>query len=879
MSEPVALPPDTLLLPCAVLPWFDHHLLLLLGADADSVQMLLASTLVIPVAERSGAFQLRPELREGLLSRLTMANRAAQLLMLQSEYIGTILGRLGALARSERAEVAEERCFAQLAGLLHTLNLRREWPQMGRLLELAAAAGFPHPAQQHRLAYYGGLVAIRDHRYADGQHILMELAGSQAVADEVRMLAWNAVGLAHMVQAQYDRGLLCFGRANELARIVGNQEYEGLTLLNISMTHNELGEYQQALALAKASLSLFRALELPHREAHALYEIGNTALQLGRWHDAQAHIREAVARYQELEATHGLAALHWAQGVLHHVLGDVAASQAAYEQSRVFASMEEHYDPAVLMDVHTYLGLLRQSEGQLDLALAAYDEALRLAVHVQNDHARVVITFRIGTLHEQSGRVEPAMTAYSDAIALLETLRSSLETTEVKIGLLGTTQQIYEAMVRLCVEQGLIEAAFAYVERARSRAFLDLLAARLPGLYGAGEATSTAPVVQTLLPGSALILAYFTIGVLPREERLVTRLPPENLRLRALLTHRPQLYLFALTSDRIECHRVELDPNRLQPSLNDPSPGSRLLSDQMLSYLYSSLIGPVAHLYATRETVYVVPHGPLHYVPFGALCDAGGRPLVDADRPALALAPSVTILLRALGTARAGGADDISLAIGYNDAAHAIGLAEAEARMVGDLLGGISWTGEAITLDRLRAVGGRLRMLHIAGHAEVNHREPLATALVIGRDKLLSGYTIMEQLQLSAEHVTVSACTSGLSRVAAGDEQLGLPRAFLSAGATSVLCTLWEAADRVALLIMERFYRALQRGLTPAAALRDAQVGVRRMTGQDVIDTLGQHPALAAELVALKEELAGALDTPLFDDPFYWAPFVIVGGA
>jgi CHAT domain-containing protein len=879
VSEPEALLPDALLIPCAILPWFDHHILVLGGADEYSARTLLASTLVVPADDPTGAFQLHPDLREAILSRLDAANGTAQLLALHSEYIGAILSRLGALPHDQRGTLIRERCFTQLMALLHTLNLRREWRQMGPLLALAAAAGFSQPPQQHRLTYYDGLVAIRDHRYAEGQRVLMDLASSHIVADEVRMLAWNAVGLSHMSQAQYDRALLGFWHANELARAVSNLEYEGLTLLNISMTHNELGEYQQALELAKTSLSMFRTLKLPHREAHALYEIGNTALQLGRWHDAQEHIYEAIARYQELEATHGLAALYWAQGLLHHVLGDVATSQAAYEQALLFAGMEEHHDPAVLMDVHTYLGLLHQSEGQIDRALAAYTEALRLATHVHNDHAWVVITYRIGTIHEQSGQSELAMDAYGRAIALLETLRSSLESIEVKIGLLGTTQQIYEAIVQLCVKRGLINEAFAYVERARSRAFLDLLAGRLPELYGAGEATVTAPVVQSQLPGDAMIVEYFTVGVLPREERLITRLPPENLRLRALLTHRPQIYIFALTSGRLEVYRPELDPNRLQPSLNDPSPGSRLLSGQMLSYLYTALIAPLAHLYETCQTVYIVPHGPLHYIPFGALCSADYRPLVAPDRPALALAPSATILLRAMRKARVGGANDISLAVGYNDVDHAIRLAEAEAHMVSELVGGESWIGEEASIEKLRAVGGRLRMLHIAGHAEVNHREPLASALVIGDGKLLSGYTIMETLRLSAEHVTVSACTSGLSRIVPGDEQLGLPRAFLYAGATSVLCTLWEAADRVALLIMDCFYRSLHQGLSPAVALRNAQIAVRQMTAQNVIDTLGKIPVLAAELGVIREELAGAPDAFPFDDPFYWAPFVLVGGA
>ena len=124
---------------------------------------------------------------------------------------------------------------------------------------------------------------------------------------------------------------------------------------------------------------------------------------------------------------------------------------------------------------------------------------------------------------------------------------------------------------------------------------------------------------------------------------------------------------------------------------------------------------------------------------------------------------------------------------------------------------------------------------------------------------------------------------NSLSQVVAGDELLGLQRAFLYAGARAVLCTLWEAADFVTLLLMDRFYADLRRGQPPAAALRDAQAALRAMTGRDLAATLDRWRADDPQFVAALGELPAVsddqLDERLYADPTWWAPFLLVGKA
>lgn len=99
------------------------------------------------------------------------------------------------------------------------------------------------------------------------------------------------------------------------------------------------------------------------------------------------------------------------------------------------------------------------------------------------------------------------------------------------------------------------------------------------------------------------------------------------------------------------------------------------------------------------------------------------------------------------------------------------------------------------------------------------------------------------QLNLSADLVALSGCATGLNVVAAGDELLGLIRGLLSAGAKSLLLSLWDVHDRSTAELMTAFYRRLQGGARKASALQGAMLELRE-----------QYP-----------------------HPYYWAAFILVG--
>jgi CHAT domain-containing protein len=148
--------------------------------------------------------------------------------------------------------------------------------------------------------------------------------------------------------------------------------------------------------------------------------------------------------------------------------------------------------------------------------------------------------------------------------------------------------------------------------------------------------------------------------------------------------------------------------------------------------------------------------------------------------------------------------------------------------------------------------------------------------------------TIIGTLHLpDARLVTLSACDTGITESSrAADEHVGLPAAFIAAGAAAVISSLWPVDDFSTMLLMERLYTIHLGGASVASALREAQLWLRELQVQDVIawlDTtqtdLGSDRVLESGNLSLIAQTFQGLepkDRP-FANPYYWAPFILSG--
>lgn len=915
-------PPDAAarLTRAALLRRFDRALLrAALELSADEAEAIVGGAAVEALG--GGWFRLRPEVAARAAAQLragSPADEAAIHRRAFEHYLARLRG-------AGRGPADEDECMHHLDALYILEGAQGQWAQLVAHAGAARGARITQRRHLQRLAMVEGYSAIYQMEIERGEAILAELLGEEVIDPDVRVKALKGLADGASYRGRYGEAIARYERMHQAASAAGDQVYQGLALLNMGAVYQELDQSELALEQCERSLALFRAGGDRQREGYALYHAALYSLFVGRWDAARRYSTAAEEQFERLGLRGYLGFVHWVQGFLADIFDDVAAAEAAYLRALAAAEQPPHGHPTLAADTLLHLGLLAHSQGRLGAALAHYDRALAQAARLDREHQVCLLHFRRGQAFELLGRPGRAFLAYRAAIRGVERMGGSTTREDVKISLLGTTQQIYEAMVLLCLSfrerpggAAWVARALHYVERARSRTFLDALARKAGDAQPlAAEAASPATLgeIQQRLPHDALLVEYFTTGVRPRGEHLVARVPPGNRRLRELLVLPARTVAFAIGHDRCEVFFPVLDPNRVRPLADDRHPGRHLLLGAMPVTLYEQLVAPVAALLAGRRLLYLVPHGPIHYVPFAALRTPGGASMLDLSTGgdgaglALAQAPSATILVRScLGAPPAGGT--AALALGFNDAggAQPLRFAEAEAEHIAGLLGGATLTGAQPKRERLRSAGRGLRHLHIAGHALFTPRDPLGSWLLLGDGEQLSAREIIGGIDLGVELVTLSSCTSGVSHVVPGDELLGLSRALLYAGAPTIVCTRWEAVDIVALVVMDRFYRELRRH-SPAVALRNAQVAVRNMSyaelaqllagwvaeGGALAAAIGDPDLLLQEVVMVARSAEGgpaAGEPPAqgigtapdpeqrpFAAPLLWAPFMVIGRA
>ncbi|MGE4298019.1 MAG: CHAT domain-containing protein [Desulfovibrionaceae bacterium] len=496
--------------------------------------------------------------------------------------------------------------------------------------------------------------------------------------------------------------------------------------------------------------------------------------------------------------------------------------------------------------------------GRIQEAKKEYDKLLAMEQIASSGTIYWNILYDRGRIAEKEGAVVEAVGFYSKAVEVIEVQRASIGSEASKIGFVSDKQAVYARLIGALVSQGKFAEALAYVERGKSRALVDLLAQRTTF---ATQALSTEQIDATLRQLASLEVAYEQIDerrtVEGRErQRSVLHAELQSLRTQApelasLVTvsaerldaiqgmlapgevvleyyaHGDVLYVFAvdrtsIAAATLDAAGLDADVRALRAALQDPGGNPAQLAEA----LYARLVAPMEPQLASASLLTVVPHGLLHYLPFGVL--SHGEPLL-ARMPVRTL-PSASVLRFLRKSGEAGqqmlvlGNPDLGNPQydlpGAGDEAMAIKANRPEATVL---------LREAASETHMKETGGLFSMIHIAAHGQFMPDDPLQSRVLLAPDKDNDGYLTageLYDLRLNADLVTLSACSTGLGTTAAGDDVIGLTRGFLYAGANALVTTLWQVADAETAFLMTEFYKNL-REMPTAEALRQAQLALR----------------------------------------------------
>lgn len=627
-----------------------------------------------------------------------------------------------------------------------------------------------------------------------------------------------ALGL--MEEGELRRGIREASKAVFLGRTRGDDYLLAFAKRDLAYAYSLAGNLERARQFADEAIEHMRRSPrgTPAQVLGPSYKIR------GDVHVRQGRVREAIGDYQQALETSPERFQSFVRVALanaHLAAGNVTRARELFREAEVGASA------GLRPLIRRGLGNVAIAEGGHQDAVQLFTEAAAASAGPDRAYHRLWALDGVARARLAAGDRDGAIEAYLRAVAAAEQVRVQFRSEEFKTGFFADIQQIFDDTVALLGDAGRTEAAFEVSERGRGRALLDLIRGRVKASAGAeafadplGRPVS-ASQARAALPEGVVLVQYH---VFPRWTRA-----------------------WVIRSSAVTTVTVDVSREALARSVRGfvDAIRARATDGGVGADLYSRLVRPLG--LREFESLVVVPHGVLHYLPFHAL--RGPRGYLIEER-AISYAPSASALVHLLRRERAPRRQ--VLALGNPDLgtpALALPGAEREVERIKELFPGAEvYVRRDATKERMLSHAPRSELLHVAAHAEVDEIDPLYSVVRLARTEKVPGeleaHEVYRMDLARAGLVVLSACDTGRGRVSRGDELWGFSRAFLSAGARGLLLSLWPVEDESTARLMGRFYETLGEGAAHHA-LRMAQ-----------LELLGDGR---------------------FAHPFFWAPFVLVG--
>lgn len=624
----------------------------------------------------------------------------------------------------------------------------------------------------------------------------------------------QAVSLAE--RGELRMSIRAASRALHLGQRQGNDDLVAVSERDFAIAYSYAGDLDRADEYARKALA-HPGADAANVAAPAHKVLGDVAARRGKYADAIGHYNQSLQvgseRFKPLVRL-SLANAYISEG-------------RAAEARAVLDPMPEPDDAALRDPYRRSLGNLLLAEGKPAEALKHFEAVAKGAGGLDGDYHQLWAQEGIGRSYLAMGDRAAALKAYLQAADAADRVRARFRSEEFKTGLFGDLQQIFERALALAMEAGNGEVGWRLSEASRSRALLDVVRERVPLASSSAAAKLGAEPVALDAVRAAL-----------RQNEAIVEFHSVDDRLYAWVVRRGGLTAFTIQQPRPALDKLvdEFRQSIFERKRTTPELGKRL---------YATLLRPLGLV--PGERLLIVPHGGLHYMPFQALRD-GDSYLIE--RHPLAVAPSASIAVQLFRQQRAVSPRLVAFGNPANEEKYALPGSEREIQKIGSLFQEKKlFLQEDASRATFKGEAGSGRILHVAAHAEVDEVDPLASRILLAREGKDPGFLEAREVYgldlKEVSLVTISACESGLGRIARGDEILGFTRSFFTAGASGLIVSLWPVSDNSTELLMASLYGDLARGKEVLDAMQAAQVSL--------------------------------LKSGRYAHPFYWAPFNFIG--
>lgn len=634
--------------------------------------------------------------------------------------------------------------------------------------------------------------------------------------------------------------------------------------------------------------------ELFYREAGRLSDENREALFLNAALNLRKNELDGIEEYFQ---TGGLST---AGGLLYLKMADIEIEKEEYTAALNYLQMADSSfkeGPNNEGMARSGLGMVRVYTGR-NLAESAVVKANQVLAMSNNNETLWQSWFYKGQAMEMLNQSDSAEYAYREAIGIIEESRGNITTEKLRGLYINDKIKVYDRLINLLIEKDNLRESLLMSERARARAFLDMLGGKMPGpgFSPAKELTGQEQELSTRLTHlqKQLYNVYFAEHDLTRTleiersltaeltetqdeyQLLLSRLRAANPEYYNMITMDPPLlrdiqsaipssaavmqywiseekiYLWIIRHNKLDMVIIETPPAEFYEKVRQA--GKHLKNNNveagtpLLKELYYDLISPAEQYIDDVATLCIIPHGILHILPFHALINKENRYLMEDYY--LAYMPSSSVMTEMSKEKCTQRDSFLGMALGDN----MIGLFSGLPGTTWELKNISSQFPDPVLAFETVSTESFLRnnvsgkdILHLATHGVFNEARPRYSFLLFSPDETDDGQLTVNEifgLDLEACIVTLSACETGVSDISKGDELTGLSRAFLGAGANTVSVSLWSVADRPTAELMISYYKHLV-NTPPHVAMTRAQREI-----------LEKYPG-----------------------PFYWAPFVVIGGS
>ena len=622
----------------------------------------------------------------------------------------------------------------------------------------------------------------------------------------------------------------------KIAKQVGNRALEGTAYGNLGNSYQSLEDFKRAIHYHELGLKIAKEVGDRAREGETYGNLGNDHFDLGD-HDKSIH-------YHRLH-------LEIAKEV-----GDRAREGSAYNN---------------LGNAYGVLGDFQKSIHYFELQL-------KIAKDVGNRAGEGAAYNNLGWTFESQGSLSLAVSYYESSVSVLNDIRARLHRhDEWKISLRDLYQTVYTRLWCVLVKQFKVTDALLAAEQGRSQALKDLMERKYG--YEISDVDSLTTDEALLDALGNLPSSIFTVFLAANRQQLVSWVIQKgkvlNVDTRSEQFSDNQLcdfttFLHSLLKNAFDDIGVgaglkcedrslgEIKDQNLENKRSDQTQSCPLhIQSSALRSLYDIIIGPIANFIDGNELI-IVPDGPLWLAPYAAFMDSNSKYLSESFR--LRMVPSLTCLAFFAECAADRHHKSGALLVGdpwVQDVVFPDGqkleqlpFAKKEVEMIGGILKTTPLTGTEATKNEVLKRLASVALVHIAAHGRMETGEialspyPSQASQTPKDEDFLLKIADVLRVDLRARLVVLSCCHSGRGEVKA-EGVVGIARAFLGAGARSVLVSLWAIDDKATLQFMKYFYQHFVKGRRASEAMNQAMKSMRE-----------------------SEE---------FNKVKYWAPFVLIG--